>query len=477
MQRYGTQGGFTLKGIAGSGSNPLGTEKISGLIIRFSVPAIISMLVNAIYNIIDQIYIGYNVGYLGIAATNVAFPITTVCTAIALLLGIGGASNFNLKLGAGKKEEAGYIAGNTLTLLLVAGTALAAVVLLFLDPLVHLLGATQTVFSMARQYTAITAPGIPFLIFATGACNLIRADGSPNYAMGCMLAGAIFNVIFDPIFMIVLGMGMAGIALATTLGQVLSFCIAIAYLLRRFSSAPLTRRQLRPRFVFGRAICALGAAAFFNQLAMMVVQVTMNNTLRYYGGLSQYGSDIPLAAVGAVSKLSILFLSFPIGIGQGCQPIVGFNYGAKKYPRVKQTYRLAVTIASCFSIGSFLLFQLFPRQLLSVFGTGDELYMAFAVRYLRIFLLMAFVNGIQPVTANFFTSIGKAKMGVLISLTRQILFLLPLILVLPLFWGIDGVIFAGPIADSAAAALSIFLILREMRIITGLEQQMEAGMA
>lgn len=433
------------------------------------------MLVNAIYNIVDQIYIGHGVGFLGIAATNVAFPITTVCTALALLLGVGGASNFNLKMGAEKKEEASYIAGNTLSLLAISGTALAALVLIFLQPLMHALGSTEAVLPMAQMYTAITAPGIPFLIFSTGACNLIRADGSPKYAMGCMLAGAIFNVIFDPIFMFTFGMGVAGIALATTLGQILSFAIALAYLLRRFKSVPITKSRLRPQWVYIMAICSLGAAACINQLAMMVVQVTMNNTLRYYGSLSPYGSEIPLASVGAISKLSMLFLSFPIGIGQGCQPIVGFNYGAKNYQRVRQTYRLAVTIATGIAVVAFLAFQLFPAQLLGIFGKGDPLYLDFAVRYMRVFLLLTFVNGIQPVTANFFTSIGKATRGILISMTRQILFLLPLILILPAFWGIDGVMFAGPIADGAAAGLSIALIAKEMRTMALLDKQRGLG--
>ena len=454
-----------------AGANPLGTEKIATLIRKFSVPAIISMLVNAIYNMVDQVFIGHGIGMVGIAATNIAFPITTICTAAALLLGIGGASNFSLALGQGKKEKASFIAGNMLSLLVLVGVGILALVLLFLQPMLLFFGATETVLPLALPYTAIIAPGIPFLIFASGACILIRADGSPNYAMGCMLSGSIFNLIFDPIFLFGFDMGIAGIALATTLGQILSSVIALLYLLRRFHTVPLTRTHLVPRAAYAKMICALGMAACFNQLSMTVVQIAMNNVLRYYGAQSPYGADIPLAAVGAISKLNILFLSFTIGIAQGCQPIISFNYGARQYQRVKQTLKTALIAASAISVVAFAAFQLFPTQLMSVFGENDPLYLAFSVRYLRIYMLMTFVNGIQPVTANFFTSIGKARRGILISLTRQIIFLLPLILLLPVFFGIDGVMVAGPIADAAAALLSLVLIVQEVRSMTTLQQQ------
>ncbi len=451
---------------ASAASSPLGTAPVGRLILKYSVPAIISMLVNAVYNMVDQIFIGYGIGMLGIAATNVAFPITTICTAIALLLGVGGASNFNLRLGEGNREKASYIAGNMLSLLAISGLALGAVVILALRPMLLFFGATGNVLPLALPYTSIIAPGVPFLIFATGACNLIRADGSPRYAMACMLAGAVFNLIFDPIFLFVFDMGIEGIALATTLGQILSAFIAAVYLWRRFHTVPLQRRHLMPRVALLRAICALGMASFFNQLAMTAVQITLNNTLRYYGGLSAYGSDIPLAAVGAISKLNILFLSIVVGIAQGCQPINGFNYGARQYARVKQCYRRAVTAASIIAVVAFLVFQLFPRQLMVVFGEDDPLYIQFSVRYLRIFMFCTFLNGIQPVTANFLTSIGKARRGILISLTRQIIFLLPLVLLLPLLLGIDGVMYAGPVADAAASAVSVLLVRRELRGMT-----------
>lgn len=451
--------------------NQLGTVDIGVLIRKFSIPAIISMLVSALYNIVDQIFIGRGIGLDGMAATNVAFPLTTICTSVALLLGIGGASNFSLNLGRKNPEEASLNAGNSLSLLVIFGVSLCAVVLAFLNPLLYIFGATENIMEYAVPYTAIVAIGMPFQIFSTGASNLIRADGSPNYSMGLMLAGAIFNVVFDPIFLFVFDMGIAGIALATTLGQVLTTVLAAIYLLRRFHTVSLRREHLRPRLRCVKAICSLGAASCFNQLAMTATQIVMNNTLRHYGALSHYGSEIPLASVGAITKINVLVMSFVIGTAQGCQPIIGYNYGAKQYARVKQTFKIAAIFCTIVSIIAFLVFQLFPHQVIAIFGEGSELYFEFATQYLRVFMVMTFINGLQPVTANLFTSIGRAKLGLWMSLTRQVLFLIPLILIFPLFLGIDGVMYAGPIADTASAVLAAIFVVREFRRMTALERE------
>lgn len=460
--------------VQGAGANPLGTEPVGKLILKFSIPSVISMLVNALYNIVDQIFIGQGIGMPGNAATNVAFPLTTICTALALLIGIGSASNFNLRLGEGEKEQAGHFAGNGISLSILFGTVLMVVVLAFLQPLLVAFGATELVLPYAEEYTGIVAIGIPFLVFFTAVGHLIRADGSPRYAMACMLSGAIFNIIFDPIFMFVLDMGIAGIAWATTLGQILSSVIAIYYFARKFTSAPLGRRQLKIQGRCLKRIASLGSAACFNQLAMTVVQIVMNNVMTYYGAQSVYGSEIPLAVVGVISKVNILFLSFAIGIAQGCQPINGFNYGAKKYDRVKETYKKSAISILVIGLAAFLCFQIFPRQITAIFGTGSEAYFLFAEKYLRIFMMMTVVNGLQPITANFFTSIGKSKKGIFISLTRQLLFLLPLVLILPMFVGIDGVMYAGPIADGVSVALAILFITREMKELTQKQRELQA---
>lgn len=440
---------------------PLWYEPIGRLLLRFAVPSIISFLVSALYNIVDQIFIGQGVGMLGNAATNVAFPLTTISTSIALLIGVGAASNFNLEQGRGNRERAGQIAGSGIAMLALFGIALAAAVLLFLNPLLPLFGATEEVLPYAQSYTGITAFGIPLLIFTTGGSHMIRADGSPRYAMYCMLSGALLNTVLDPLFIFRLDMGIAGAALATVLGQAVSAGMAISYF-PRFRSVRITWRLLRPRGDCMRAIAALGAAACFNQLAMTLVQITMNNTLTFYGALSDYGQNIPLACVGVISKVNVVLMAFIIGTAQGCQPICGFNYGAKNYPRVKKTYLTAAAVVTAISTAAFLCFQIFPRQIVAIFGEGSEAYFHFAERYFRIYMMLVFLNGIQPLTANFFTSIGKAKMGILMSMTRQILFLLPLIVIFPRFFGIDGVMYAGPIADGVAALLSAFLAGREL---------------
>lgn len=442
--------------------NPLATERIEKLIAKFAIPAIISMLVSSLYNIVDQIFIGQGVGMLGNAATNIAFPISIICTATALLLGIGSASNFNLKSGAGESEEASKIVGTGLAMLVICGVIIAVVVLIFLDPLLQLFGVTPDVLPYAQDYTGITAFGIPFLILTTGGNHLIRADRSPTYSMACMLTGAIINTILDPLFIFGFHWGIKGAAWATIIGQIISGILVIVYFLR-FRKLELSWSMLRPKGKYLRAIVSLGMASCINQIAMAIVQIVMNNTLRHYGAESMYGTDIPLACVGVISKVNMVFMAICIGISQGCQPIWGFNYGAGQYDRVKQTYKKAFQISLTIGIIFFLCFQLFPRQLVSIFGTGSEEYFRFAERYFRIFMFMTFINGIQPMSSGFFTSIGKAKLGIVVSLTRQIIFLLPLILIFPLFMGIDGVMYAGPIADGAAAVVAIGYSVRELK--------------
>ncbi|MEL7609541.1 MAG: MATE family efflux transporter [Bacillota bacterium] len=450
-------------------ANPLATEKISKLIPKFAIPSIISGLVSASYNIVDQIFIGRSAGLLGNAATNVAFPIVTISLAIALLLGVGSASNFSLELGRGHRENAGHTAGTGITFMVVSGVALAAFIFALLRPLMTAFGATEIVMPYALTYTSITARGIPFYILGTGGSHLVRADGSPKFAMISMTSGAVLNIILDPILIFGLNMGIAGAALATTIGQIVS-ALLVLYYFSRFRTLKLTREYLIPRFKNTVAIASLGMAACFNQLAMTIVQITMNNTLTEYGAKSEYGSEIPLACVGVITKVSILLFAITLGIAQGCQPINGYNYGAKNYGRVKETYRKAAISATVVAVIAFLCFQLFPRQIVSIFGEGSEAYYRFAEKYFRIFLMMTFLNGLQIITSTFLTSIGKATLGIFLSLTRQILFLLPLILLFPLFFGIDGVMYAGPIADGFAAALAIFFVAREMRIMTRLEK-------
>ncbi len=449
--------------------NPLGSEPVSTLLRRFAIPSVIAMLVSALYNMVDQLFIGHSIGVLGNAATNVAFPLSMVCTSIGLLCGIGGAANFNLCMGRREPEHAKSYVGSAISMLAILGVILCVAVQLFLRPMMLLFGATPDVIDYACTYTRITSIGFPFLIVTIGGSNLIRADGSPKFSMLCNLVGAIVNTILDPLFIFVFHMGMAGAALATITGQILSFALVVFYL-RGFKTLPLSLSDLKPNMACWARIAALGATPAFNQVAMMVVQIVMNNTLTYYGSNSVYGSDIPLACAGIISKVNMLFFSFVIGISQGLQPIVSFNFGAQKYDRVKDAYKKAVFAATAISIVAFLCFQLFPRQIIGIFGSGSEEYLHFAERYFRIFLFFTFLNGIQPVSSNFFTSIGAPKKGIFLSLTRQIIFLLPLLLIFPYLFGIDGVMYTAPIADLAAASVSIVMVVREFKIMAELQK-------
>ncbi|NMB09630.1 MAG: MATE family efflux transporter [Tissierellia bacterium] len=445
----------------------LSTEDLSKLIWKFSLPAIISGLVGALYNIADQIFIGQSIGVLGNAATNIAFPLTTISTGIALLLGIGTASNYNLRRGQKRDVEAGEIMGAGISLIIITGLLLAFLIFIFLTPLLNIFGATDKVFPYALTYTSITTFGLPFYILSTSGSFLIRADGSPKYAMFATLTGAIINVVLDPIFIFLLDMGIMGAALATIIGQIISGFIIIVYFIK-YKNMDLKKDYFKVNFYEIKKISALGASACFNQIAVTIVQITMNNTLTYYGELSKYGSEIPLATVGIVTKLNILIISVIIGIAQGCQPIFSYNYGAKNYKRVKNTMKKAFKYITTFTVLAFFIIQLFPAKIISLFGNGNELYFEFATRYLRVFMFFTFLNGIQPLSGNFFASIGKAQKGMLIALTRQILFLMPLIILLPKFFGIEGVIFAGPIADFAAILVSGYLVLKEFKILDNL---------
>ena len=441
-----------------SGRNPLGYEKIPVLLRRYAIPSIIAMVVSSLYNIVDQIFIGQGVGYLGNAATNVAYPLTTICLSIALLIGIGGASRFSLSLGAGDDESARRAAGTAVAMLAAGGVLYAVLIELFLTPLMLAFGATGEVLPYAQEYTRITAIGMPFLILTNGVSNLARADGSPRFSMACMLLGAVINTILDPLCIFAFQLGIGGAAWATVIGQMASCAMALSYL-PRFRQVRLTRRSFRipPREAL--RIASLGMSNSLNQLALTLVQIVLNNSLTYYGALTVYGSDVPLASCGIVMKTNAILIGVIIGLSQGSQPIIGFNYGAKQLPRVWGTYRLAVTCSLVISVAGWLLFQLCPQQIISLFGTGSPEYFEFAVRFMRTYLFMVPVNGVQILSSNFFTAIGKAPRGVFLSLTRQVLFLIPLILILPLFLGLDGILYAAPIADAVAFAVTVVFML------------------
>ena len=442
--------------------NPLETESIGKLILKYSLPAIASSLVSSVYNIVDQIFVGNKIGELGNAATNVAFPLVMVVTTLAMTFGAGSSASFSLYLGQKREDQAKSIVGNGMTLMIVFGVLVTVISQLLLRPLLTALGGRAQTLEYAVEYTRILAFGFPFAILGTGASQLIRADGSPKYAMFSTLSGAVLNCILDPILIFGFDMGMSGAALATVTGQLIS-AILILFYFTRFKTFQLKWKDFFLRIRSIRRIFQLGAAAGANQLAVTLVQVVMNNTLGHYGDLSPYGRDIPLACVGIISKVSSIFNSIIFGVSQSTQPILGYNYGAKNYARVKSTFRKAALIVTGISVTAFLCFQLFPRQIISVFGIRDALYYEFALRYFHIFLFCTFIVGVQILIAQFFPAIGKGGIGTVVSLSRQVFFLLPLVIIFPLFWGIDGVLWAGPIADGLSGILALLLVKREMK--------------
>ena len=434
--------------------NPLGTMPVNKLLWQFGIPSIISTLTGSLYNMVDQVLIGQKIGYLGNAATTVAYPLTFLCGALTLLFSNGAAVNFNILNGQKKQKEAMSFAGNGLTLIVLQGVILALSVGLLTPWFVNLFGATEQVFPYALTYMRIIAIGIPFLAVTAGGTLLIRSDGSPRYALICNLAGVALNFVLDCLFLFPLNMGIAGAALATILGQILSAMMVFFYMFR-FRTGHFQTHHFRLSGQRIRQMMIVGAAPSINQAAMMVMNLVLNSSLRDYGALSVYGGSEALAAAGVVTKVNFLFYSTIIGFSIGGQ---GFNFGAKQYRRVTDTYFAILRYALIIGALETLCFWLFPKQILSIFGSGTGNYEDFALRYMHVFMLLVILAGIPPISMQVMTSIGKGIRGVMISLSKQ-LTLIVLLLILPVIFGINGVLYAGPAADLLAAVVS-FLILR-----------------
>ena len=442
--------------------NPLGYKPVGKLLKSLAIPAIIANLVNALYNVVDQIFIGQGIGYLGNAATNIAFPIITMCLAIGLTLGIGGASNFNLELGKGYPEKSKHTAGTAASTLIIIGIILCISVRIFLEPLMISFGATDKILEYSMEYTGITSYGIPFLLFSIGVNPLVRADGNAKYSMIAIVIGAILNTILDPLFMFVYNWGIAGAAWATVISQIVSATLLLIYF-PRFKSVKFSLNDFIPQLHYLKRIISLGFASFIYQFSNMIVLVTTNNLLKIYGKNSIYGSDIPIAVFGIVMKINVIFIAIVLGLVQGAQPIFGFNYGAKNYHRVRETMRLLLKVTFSIATILFMIFQVFPKQIISLFGEGDKLYFEFAIKYMRIFLAFISLNSIQISIATFFPSIGKAIKGATVSLTKQLIVLFPLLLILPRFFGVEGVIYATPLTDLVAFTVAIIFLINEFK--------------
>lgn len=441
-------------------SSIFATEPIGRLIAKFAIPCVISLLVNSLYNIVDQIFIGWGVGYLGNGATNIVFPITIVALSLSLMIGDGGAAYLSLKLGEGDIESAKKGVGNAIVLVTVVSILLAAVFLIGINPILDLFGATDMLRPYALQYGTIIGIGLPFMMIPGAINSMIRADGSPKYAMFSMALGAVINTIFDPVLIFVFHMGVQGAAIATVMGQVASFVFSVICLPRfktlRFD---LGSFRLQPRTCV--RIASFGISSFITQFAITIVMALTNNLLASYGAQSVYGSEIPLTATGIVMKVNQILISILVGIAVGTQPIIGYNYGSKNYLRVKKALDIAFMISEIISIIAFLVFQFTPMTIVSLFGSEEGLYNEFAVMAFRIFLLLRPFTGFQTVVSVYLQAVGKPIKSAILSLARQIIFFVPAALILPRFLGVAGVLWTGPVADGLAFLLSLGLLIYE----------------
>lgn len=440
--------------------SPFATEPIGRLIVKFAVPSVIALLVNSLYNIVDQIFIGWGVGYLGNGATNIVFPITIIALALSMMIGNGGAAYLSLKMGEGEVETAKKGVGNAVTLVTIVSILLAVIFLIWIDPILTLFGATDVLRPFALEYGFIIGAGLPFMMISAAINSMIRADGSPKYAMLSMVIGAIINVILDPVFIFVFQMGVKGAAIATIIGQVASFVVSVLYM-PHFKSVQLNKSSFAPCAKVSVNIVIFGLSSFITQFAITIVMALTNNLLAKYGAQSVYGAEIPLTATGIVMKVNQIMIAILLGIATGTQPIIGYNYGAKSYHRVKKALEISLIASEIVSVAALLTFQFAPMSVVSLFGSEEGLYNEFAVKAFRIFLMLCPLTGFQTIAAVYLQAVGKPVKSAILSLARQIIFFVPTALILPIFLGVEGVLWTGPVADGLAFLLSLAFLLYE----------------
>ena len=449
--------------------NPLGYEPIGKLLVKFAIPAVTSMVVNAIYNIVDQIFIGQGVGTLGNAATTIAFPVVSIILALSTLIGAGGSAYAAIKLGERDEEQAERVLGNAFFVSIFIGILIMIGGLLFMEPLVTLFGATENTIGYAKDYTTYILLAAPFNVLGIVLSNFARTDGSPVLAMYSMVAGAVLNVILDPIFIFVLKWGVMGAAVATAISQVVSALILIRYFMGK-SRMKLTKEGMKFRISVIKSITSLGISSCVLHFATTFLNIILNNMLVTYGNMSHVGGDTALSAMGVVLKISMIIISVCIGIGVGSQPILGFNRGAKRYDRVRKTYLIAVSIGFAVTVIGWIMCQTIPHIVLKLFGDGDQNFTDFAVRCMKVYLGGLFAAGLQIVTTNYFQATGQPAKAAFMSLSRQVILLIPLLLILPRFFGLDGILYAGLFADLitgvVASCFALFELKKLGRLIT-----------
>ena len=445
--------------------NPLGYEKEHKLLAQFAIPSVISMLVNALYNIVDQIFIGHGVGYLGNAATTVTLPLMTIFLAISTMTGGGASAYAAIRLGEKKEEEARFTLGNVFILLFIVGICITIGTSLFLEDILNIFGATPQNIDYAMTYASIIVFGCAFNMLGVGLSNMARCDGSPKVAMYSMVTGAVVNTLLDPLFIYVFKWGVAGAAIATVISQILSASILIYYFLYR-GNMRLQLKYLKLSFKRCLKIFSLGISSCITQSAAALMQVVMNNSLVHYGDLaiaSGISGDIALSAMGIVMKVSTIIVSISVGIGVGAQPILGFNKGANQPKRIKKTYQMAATVATIVAICGWLACQLIPQYILALFGNESGAFQSFAISCMRIYMGGIFCAGFQITATSYFQATGQPLKASILSMLRQLILLIPFIIILPMFFGLDGILYAGPTADIGSGLIVAFFITKEMK--------------
>ncbi len=444
-------------------NNPLRTESIGKLLIQFSIPAIVGMMVNALYNVVDRIYIGW-LGPLAMTGIGLNLPFMTILMAFGMLIGIGGGANISIRLGQGKRDDAERILGNALTLLILIMAVVSVVGLAFKVPLLYQFGASDATIGYANEYITIILFGAIFQGVGFGLNNIIRAEGSPKIAMFTMLIGAISNIILDPIFIFVFDMGIAGAALATIISQFISAVWVLRHFLSGNSKLTLKKANLKLDSEIIISTFSIGMSPFFMQIAASIVTIVSNNALKNTGG------DIAIGAMTVINAIAIMFMMPIFGLNQGSQPIIGYNYGAKQYGRVKQTLKLAILAASSICLVAFISTQFFTIYLVKIFNRDPEL-VSTATQGMKIFLCMMPFIGFQIISANYFQAVGKAPKAMFLSLLRQVIVLIPMLIILPKFFGLTGVWMAGPTADFIASVVTAIFIIVEMRHLDSSHQE------
>lgn len=442
----------------------LETKKVSKLVWDYALPAIIGTMVNATYNIVDRIFIGQGVGALAISGLAVTFPVMNLTAALGMLVGAGASSRISINLGKKDHKRAEKILGNSFLLTIVFNLVFITLLMVYLEPILMAFGASEETYPYARDYLQIILPGNIFVTMTYSFNSMMRASGYPQKAMYTMLIGAVLNMILDPIFIFVFGMGIGGVAWATVISMIIGMLFVMHHFTRKSSSLRLRKKNIRFEKDILIAIISIGLSPFFMQVAASGVAVLMNTSLKAYGG------DLAIGAYGILMSLFMLIIMFVIGVNQGLQPIIGYNYGAEIYSRVKTAFYYGIKIATVVTTLGFLLGMFAPRLFARAF-TSDVQLLDLAENAMRISIVAFPIVGFQIVISGFFQSIGQAKKSILLSLSRQIIFLIPSIIVLPRIFGLNGVWAATPVSDFLASVLAAYLFYREIKIFRKLEEK------